>query len=101
MRAGNIAFVLAAVCLMCLAALGKSQAASGSIEGTVTDMAGAVVPEVMVKARNLQTGLSREVATNSDGLYRLSLLPVGSYEVTFNKQGFTSVNRTGVKVQIG
>src|SRR5262249_57911199 len=55
----------------------------------------------MVKARNIQTGLVREVASNSDGVYRLTLLPVGNYEVTFNKQGFASINRTGVKVQVG
>jgi hypothetical protein len=64
-------------------------------------MAGAVVPGAKVKARNLQTGLSQEAATNNDGLYRLALLPVGNYEVTFNKQGFASMSQTSVKVQVG
>jgi outer membrane receptor protein involved in Fe transport len=82
-------------------ARGRTQAASGSIEGTVTDMSGAIVPDAKVVARNLQTGFSREASSNNDGLYRLTLLPVGNYDVTIEKQGFTSLQRTGIKVQVG
>jgi outer membrane receptor protein involved in Fe transport len=81
--------------------LAQSQASSGSIEGTIIDATGAVVPDAKVTAANLQTGLTRSVATNGEGLYRLQLLPVGDYNVTIEKQGFGTVKRQAVKVQIG
>src|SRR2546421_10875203 len=71
-------------------ALAQSQASSGSIEGTIIDTTGAVVPDAKVTATNLQTGLTRSVTTNSEGLYRLLLLPVGNYNVTIEKQGFAT-----------
>jgi outer membrane receptor protein involved in Fe transport len=79
----------------------QSQAASGSIEGTIIDATGAVVPDAKVTATNLQTGLTRSVTSNGEGLYRLQLLPVGDYNVTIEKQGFGSVKREAVKVQVG
>jgi outer membrane receptor protein involved in Fe transport len=84
-----------------LAALAQSQASSGSIEGTISDATGAVVPDAKITATNLQTGLTRSVTSNSEGLYRLQLLPVGDYNVTIEKQGFGTVKREMVKVQIG
>ena len=79
----------------------QSQATTGSIEGSVTDSNGAIVPDARIVATNAQTGLTREVTSNTEGLYRLLLLPVGDYDVTIEKQGFASVKRQGVKVQVG
>ena len=79
----------------------QSQSASGSIEGSVTDATGAVVAGARVTARNLQTGLSREAMSNSDGLYRLPLLPVGDYDFTVEKQGFNTIKREAVKIEVG
>jgi outer membrane receptor protein involved in Fe transport len=84
-----------------IATLAQSQASSGSIEGTLIDTTGAVVPDAKVTATNLQTGLTRSVTTNSEGLYRLLLLPVGEYNVTIEKQGFSTIKREAVKVQVG
>jgi outer membrane receptor protein involved in Fe transport len=82
-------------------AIAQSQAASGSIEGSITDSTGAVVPDAKVLARNKQTGLTREAMSNDEGLYRLPLLPVGDYDLTIDKQGFASVKREGVKIEVG
>jgi outer membrane receptor protein involved in Fe transport len=82
-------------------AFAQSQASSGSIEGTITDTTGAVVPDAKVTATNLQTGLTRSVTTNSEGLYRILLLPVGDYNVTIDKPGFSTTKREAVKVQVG
>ncbi len=84
-----------------IAAFAQSQAASGSIEGTITDTTGAVVAGVRVSAVNLQTGLTRDTETNSEGLYRLQVLPVGDYNVSIEKQGFATIKRDAVKVQVG
>jgi hypothetical protein len=83
------------------AARAQSQASAGSIEGTVTDTHGAVVPDAKVTARNLQTGLTRDATSNSEGLYRLLVLPVGEYDVTIEKQGFAAIRHQAVKVQVG
>lgn len=104
---GDLLRSLATVLLISLLALApaavfaQSQAASGSVEGTVTDTSGAVVPDAKVTATNQSTGLVREAASNSEGLFRLLLLPVGDYEVTVVKQGFSTVKRQNVRVQIG
>src|SRR6185436_20175724 len=79
----------------------QSQSASGSIEGSVTDATGAVVPDAKVSARNRQTGFTRDGMTNSEGLYRLPLLQVGDYDLTIDKQGFSTVKREAVKIEVG
>ena len=79
----------------------QSQATTGSIEGSVVDSNGALVPDARVTAINVQTGLTREVTSNTEGLYRLLLLPVGDYDLTIQKQGFAIVKHQAIKVQVG
>src|SRR5262245_42629667 len=79
----------------------QAQAASGVIEGTVTDASGAVVPNAKVKVVNLDTGLDREATTNEKGLYRLQLLPVGNYQVTVPQAGFNTFVQSGITLSAG
>jgi hypothetical protein len=65
----------------------------GSINGTVKDSSGAVMQDVQVTIRNTGTNLQLTVTTKSDGSYSFVDLPIGTYEVTFSRQGFkTQVN---------
>jgi hypothetical protein len=73
-----------------------AQLPTATILGTVNDSSGAVVPEAKVTARNVDTGISRTVNTESDGSYRISALPVGSYEVAIEHPGFSKQSRTGL-----
>jgi hypothetical protein len=70
--------LLLAVLLGVSPALAQSQAANGSIEGTVSDSSGGVLPGVTVTVTNTDNGLERTVVTNEDGLYRAQLLPIAS-----------------------
>ena len=79
----------------------QSESTTGSIEGTISDATAGVVPDARVTAINSRTGLKREVVTNNDGLYRLLMLPVGSYTVTVEKQGFATTRLEAVTVQVG
>jgi hypothetical protein len=79
----------------------QAQAANGSIEGTVTDSSGSVVPNAKVKVVNLDTGLEREVTTNEAGLYRAPLLPVGHYQVTVTQAGFNAFIQSGITLSAG
>jgi hypothetical protein len=54
----------------------------------VTDSSGAVVPNASVTAVSAATGLTRTVTTSSSGSYRLPELPIGSYKVSSEAQGF-------------
>src|SRR5215471_11183312 len=97
----NVTVLLILIACLGRVGLGRSQAASGSLEGTVTDVNGGALADARVTAKNLRTGLIRESASNGDGLYRLTLLPVGDYDVTVDKQGFAQLKEANIKVQVG
>ncbi|HEY6291712.1 MAG TPA: carboxypeptidase regulatory-like domain-containing protein [Terriglobia bacterium] len=70
----------------------------GSVSGTVKDVSNAVVPEAMVRATNLDTGLRQQVATNGQGFYSFPDLPVGRYNILIERTGFKPYQRTGVTI---
>ncbi len=84
------------VCLMavCATALfgGRSLEAqtigSGGIQGTITDASGAVVAKAQVTATNTDTGVAFTRQTTSSGLYTITPLPVGTYNVEVVAKGF-------------
>ena len=82
-------------------AYAQSQAANGSIEGNAIDMSGAVMPGVTVTVTNIETGTVRSVVTNERGRYRALLLPLGTYRVVAELQGFKKVEESGVRVAAG
>src|SRR3989441_1263096 len=68
-------------------ALGQSTA---TLQGTVTDQKGAVVPNATVIVRNQATSIERTVQTDNSGNYQIAALPVGAYSVVVQAQGFKS-----------
>jgi len=72
-------------------ALGQT-ATTGALSGTVTDPGGAPVPGVSVTARLADTGVSRSAATDELGRYSFHALPVGSYTLVFEKEGFSRLS---------
>lgn len=82
-------------------AFAQSQAVNGTIEGTVVDDQGAVLPGVVVTVSNLDTGATRSVVTNESGLFRAPLLPLGTYRVSAELQGFRTYEQTGVTLTAG
>ena len=78
-----------------------SQSATGSIEGVVLDSSGAVLPGVTVTAVHRDTAASRSAVTDDNGLFRLPLLPVGTYEVTAELGGFSTRKQPEVVLTIG
>ena len=78
-----------------------AQLPTATILGTVKDTSGGLVPGANVTARNRDTGQNRTVPTEEDGSYRLSALPIGTYEVRVEHQGFQSAVRTGLELSVG
>lgn len=67
----------------------------GRISGTVTDVAGANVPNATVTVTNEETQISRTAPTDVNGFYVVTNLPVGSYAVATEFQGFKKMVKTG------
>ncbi|MEO6723661.1 MAG: TonB-dependent receptor, partial [Blastocatellia bacterium] len=94
------AFALLLTLAAFTAAFGQ-QAASGTIEGVVNDPNNAVVVGTRVAARNVDTGLTREITTDSSGIYRLIALPPGTYSLSASSQGFAENKYGNVTVAVG
>ncbi len=87
--------------VLAVPAFAQSQAANGTIEGTVVDSSGGVLPGVTVTITNLDTGTERSVVTNETGRYRALLLPLGTYRVVAELQGFKKYEESGIKLSVG
>ena len=74
--------------------------ASGTIQGTVTDNSGAVVVGAEVTAVHKATGTARTTLTGDSGAFRFDLLPVGNYNITATKSGF-SKSITSMELMVG
>jgi len=85
-------------CGLLLSPAAYSQA-TGSLTGSVTDTNGAVVPGTQVTVKNTATALTRNTTTNGDGRWTATLLPVGPYSVTYEKDGFKKSVNNGVSVE--
>src|SRR5581483_2530256 len=79
----------------------QSQAANGSIEGTVVDSSGAALPGVTVTVTGVDTGASRTVVTNENGVYRAPLLPLGGYKLAAELSGFKKFEQKGITLNAG
>jgi hypothetical protein len=73
---------------------------TATIRGTVTDPTKAVIEGAKVTATNVVTGLARTATTNSVGIYVLPELPVGTYTVTAEAEGFKTFTKTGMEVNV-
>ena len=76
-----------------------AQSDRGTITGTVTDPAGAVVANAAIEARNTDTNARYPVASSSTGNYTLPELPAGRYELDITAPGFKKFVRGGLVVQ--
>ena len=84
-----------------LPAAAQSTAINGTIEGTVTDEQGGVLPGVTVTVTNLDTGDVRAVVTNESGLYRAPLLSARPLPRRRGAQGFKKFEQSGVTLSAG
>src|SRR5215469_2922188 len=94
-------FVVLAIALLILAsgAAVWSQTVQGVITGTVTDPTGAVVPNATVTITNTGTNISQNTTTGSDGSYRFSLVPPGTYTLEVKAANFAAVRASGLVVE--
>ncbi|HJP91833.1 MAG TPA: TonB-dependent receptor [Pyrinomonadaceae bacterium] len=78
------------------------QVANATLTGTIMDPAGAVVSGATITATHKATGIKRDATTNDDGLYVLSNMPPGDYELRVEAKGFaTKVSKTDISLKVG
>ena len=89
--------------LLCLAFAepGSAQTTTATISGTVNDETKALLAGVSISVKNLDTGILRVAATDSEGRYRIALLTPAQYEVQAAANGFQTAIRTGIELTIG
>jgi len=92
---------LAALLVASAAAPLRAQSVTGSIEGSIVDQTGALMPGVTVTVVQSATGLTRSTVSDENGVFRLLLLPVGVYDVTADLSGFTSRRLPELMVTVG
>src|SRR6059058_3700946 len=94
------------LCLTVLIAFGadivSAQTATGGIRGFVKDDTGGVLAGVTVEASSpARIGGAAVGVTDRQGLYTFQNLPVGEYTIVFSLQGFGTVRREGLRVEVG
>ena len=87
-------------CLLLTSVATFGQSDRGTITGTVSDPAGAIVAGAKVEARSVATSSVHEVASTETGNFTLSQLPAGSYELTVTVAGFKRFVRQNITVQV-
>src|SRR5688572_21518833 len=101
-RARRIVFALmaliAVLSLPLISVYGQSGSA-GTLSGVVHDPNGADLPGVNVTARNVTTGATRTVVTNSEGRWAIPGLAIGNYQLSYELEGFKKLIREGVSVE--
>lgn len=83
-----------------LATFASAQTITGTIRGTVTDPAGAVVPGAHVTATGVATGVKTSTVTNQAGNYNIQFLPIGLYTVTVSAPGFRTTSIAAFQLEI-
>jgi Carboxypeptidase regulatory-like domain len=93
------ALVVSLSLILSLALPSYSQQTLGAINGTVTDSSGGAVFKATVKARNAGTNLEQAATTKGDGSYSIADLPIGTYTLTFARDGFNTEVHSQILVQ--
>ena len=76
-------------------------AQQATIVGTVTDPAGASLPNVNITATNIDSGIAKTIQTNSAGQYVIPDLNIGRYNLKAEATGFKVTEQKNVAVQVG
>ncbi len=104
MKAGTVGVQALLLCLSILLFAPGARAqtsGSGSIQGTVTDPSGALVPNASVKLVESATQVTFTTKTSSGGIYAFPNINVGTYSLSVTAPGFETFTSTGNVLEVG
>ena len=78
----------------------SGQDATGRVTGIIVDPSGAVIADAHITVTNVATHISRETSSDGTGFYQILALPIGSYTVFVEHQGFRSATTAESKLEI-
>ncbi|HVU47330.1 MAG TPA: carboxypeptidase-like regulatory domain-containing protein [Terracidiphilus sp.] len=90
----HAAILCAALAAMLCGSIAFAQSGAGSIQGTVSDPSGAVIPNASVHVLNQATGVRTNAKSNGVGFYQVPGLFAGTYTITVTAPGMKTYNRT-------
>lgn len=94
--------LLFATAMFLFSGIGNAQiAGSGSIQGTVTDATGAVIPNGTVSLTDQATHVKRTTQTSGAGVYLFPSVPVGTYDLAVKAPGFKTYVQNGIVLEVG
>ena len=71
---------------------------NASLQGTITDLSGGLVPGARVQLKNDGTGTTAETTSNDQGFYRFNQIPAGAYDLSVTAPGFQTGSVTNIQV---
>ena len=92
--------VVVVTCLVLFATNFVFSQANGSFSGTVTDKTGSVIAGASMKITSQATGLVRETKTDDSGHYTVPFLPVSTFTVRAEAQGFKGTEQVDLRLQV-
>jgi len=92
--------LLRVLCVLGVVCAAFGQTDRGTITGTISDPAGAVVANAAVEAKNVATGAVYNAATSATGNYTVAQLPAGNYELSVAVPGFKKYVRENLTVEV-
>ena len=96
----RLALWMAPLLLLSWAGLSRAQS-SATLQGTITDATGAVVPNARINIRNSSTGEERKAESDQAGDYLVPSLQIGSYRVTVSAPGMQNMVANNVQLEVG
>ncbi len=93
--------LLLCFCTLMLASFLVGQETTASLNGTITDASGAVVPKAQIVVTNPATGFTRDGVTGAAGDYNITFLAPGTYDMKVMATGFTTVEQKGITLLVG
>jgi hypothetical protein len=96
-----VSLVVCAVLMACQPPMVMAQLTTGGIVGTVSDASGSRMPGVTVVLTHLATSTSNTTTTDASGEYSFTAVKIGTYSISFQREGFQRGLQSNVDLGIG
>lgn len=73
---------------------------TASIEGLITDQHGALISAAEITAGDPSIGVTRRAVTDDSGRYQIAALPIGDYRLEVRAQGFQTLIRERIRIEV-